>query len=87
VLELNGAFFAPLTILLFHPNSSEQILQCAIIIRDAFCFKTRVRNYFSHLIKDGIVERTGMECGYNEDTSNMEKDHHYSQESLCIEKH
>lgn len=46
-----------------------------------------VRNYFSHLIKDGIVERTGMECGYNEDASNMEKDHHYSQESLCIEKH
>lgn len=46
-----------------------------------------VRNYFSHLIKDGIVERTGMECGYNEDPSYMEKDHHYSQESLCIEKH
>lgn len=57
------------------------------LLKDALSFKTGVRNYFSHLIKDVIVERTGMECGYNEDPSNMEKDHHYSQESLCIEKH
>lgn len=56
-------------------------------LKDALSFQMGVRNYFSHLIKDGIVERTGMECGYNEDPSNMEKDHHYSQESLCIEKH
>ncbi len=43
------------------------------LLKDAFSFKIWVKIYFSHLIKDGIVERTGMECGYNEDPWNMEK--------------
>ncbi len=38
-------------------------------------------------LKDGIVDRTGMECGYNEDPRNMKKLNHYSLESLCVEKH